>query len=547
VGPSTTSSIGAEEQTTDEPQDAGAPALAPRRWSLRELFRRGVPDDFIAFVAAEKDTLRTQCDAVTGHEELAEVMRREVLASVALRWRWWQLRQAPARARAAAGLLQRGMRREERAWPKERDRTDGAEARRSPRSGTAGVESGRMRVVPAELVAARPDRSAADLAGIVWYQAGRIRRARRAAATVAVVTVAILALISPRLVRSLPPPNVGPTAVPAGVLLLPAYDKLAGLPSRSITLLPASLDIGSDSVALAPTPLREKPAPKVLALLRHGDGAFYAFVPDGTVRTIDNPEVTGSGARLYSTALSPDGLRAVFPSPNGIYVLDVTTGAIHEVPTGGPPSDPVWRSNRVLVVPNFQTSLQVNVDTGVFGALATTTGMDIVDQQGSKPIASMLELLPANASPRLRLWHAEPIVTDDPVKASPPITDVEDRPIFGPPWIGHWSGPGYGNGDLLVRACGADTITLPTKDGVARSAIGALASNGLYIATLVGSDQTALEVLGMIDPETVLINAVGTDTSTLLAWTPRQALLQRATTVSRTVVVSLADPSTAAS
>ena len=96
----------------------------------------------------------------------------------------------------------------------------------------------------------------------------------------------------------------------------------------------------------------------------------------------------------------------------------------------------------------------------------------------------------------------------------------------------------------MVRGCGADTIQLPGKDGLARSCVGALATSGLYIATLVGTDETVLELIGMIDSETVLINAVGDKTSTLLAWAPRQTLLERVSTVSRTVVASVADPTT---
>jgi hypothetical protein len=498
-----------------------------------------VPDDFVAFVGTVKDDLRTRCDVLTGHEELAEVMRRDLLASVALRWQWWRLRHGSTRTAAATGLLQRNLRREERTWPRERDRS----APPKGRLNRSDADAGRMRVVPTDPVPERPDRSAADLAAIVWSRARRVRATRTAAATAALLSVAILAAVSPRLVRELPPATIGPTAVPAGVLLVPAYDKLPALPGRGITL-PANLDIGSDSIPLVPTPLREKPPPKVLALLRHADGSIYAFVPDGTVRVIDNPELTGPGAQLYSTSLSPDGLRAVFPSPHGLYVLDVTTGAVHEIVTGGPVAAPVWRGDRLLIAPNFSTALQIDVDKDTIGAIATTTGMDVVAQEGGTGVAPMLELLPANASPRLRLWHVEPDITSNPVKATPPVTDVEDRPIFGPPWIGRWSGPAYANGDLLVRGCGPDTIPLPSKDGVARSCVGALAANGLYIATLVGTDQTVLELVGMLDSETVLINAVGEKTSTLLAWAPRQTQLQRVSTVSRTVVLSVADPTT---
>ena len=30
--------------------------------------------------------------------------------------------------------------------------------------------------------------------------------------------------------------------------------------------------------------------------------------------------------------------------------------------------------------------------------------------------------------------------------------DLENRPIFGPPWIGRWIGPGYAAGELIARA-----------------------------------------------------------------------------------------------
>src|SRR5262249_36747961 len=153
--------------------------------------------------------------------------------------------------------------------------------RRRRRSGTSDVQAGRMRVLPSDPMPDRPDRSAADLASMAWSRARQVRRTRTVAATVALVCVAILALISPRLVRPLPPPVAGPTAVPTGVLLLPSYDKLPTLAERSVAL-PASLDIGTDSVPLAPTTLRAKPPGKVLALLKHGDGPVYAFAPDGT-------------------------------------------------------------------------------------------------------------------------------------------------------------------------------------------------------------------------------------------------------------------------
>src|SRR5262249_42563098 len=150
-----------------------------------------------------------------------------------------------------------------------------------------------------------------------WSRARQVRRTRTAATTVALVCLAVLALISPRLVRHVPPPVTGPTAVPAGVLLLPSYDKLSTLARRSV-VLPPNLNIGTDAVPLAPTALRTKPPGSAVALLKHGDGPVYAFGPDGTVRQVDNPELATMGTQLLPTSLSPDGLRAVFPSPNGM-------------------------------------------------------------------------------------------------------------------------------------------------------------------------------------------------------------------------------------
>src|SRR5689334_567848 len=151
TGPSTKPSVDADGPPTDEP--APDPAPAPRRWSLGELFRRGIPEDFVGFVAGEKDELRTQCVLLTGHEEYADTLRRDLLASVALRWRWWRLRAAPARDQAARIMLARGLRREQRAWPAERDRPGLGEAprgQRSRRSGTTDAQAGRMRVMPTD-------------------------------------------------------------------------------------------------------------------------------------------------------------------------------------------------------------------------------------------------------------------------------------------------------------------------------------------------------------------------------------------------------------
>jgi hypothetical protein len=478
-------------------------------------------------------------------------MRRDLLASVALRWQWWRLRGATPE-RIAAALLSRNLRREERDWPAEGGRPDQTPGRgRTPadrltrRSGTADADAGRMRVVPAEPVPGRPDRSAAELAGGAWIRARQVRRTRTAAAVVVLVSLSVLAVLSPRLIRGLPPADVGPTAVPTGVLVMPTYAQLITLPVRTAAL-PPSLDIGTDAVPLAPTTLRVKPPGAALALLKHADGPVYAFVADGTVRLVDNPELSTADTQLYSTALSPDGQRAVFPAKDGIYVLNLATATVRSIPTGGPPAGLSWRGPRTVVVPNFSTSLVIDVDAGTTAAIATSTGTDVVTQQGlaaigGKPANPLVELLPANTSPKLRLWRTEPATTTNPVASNPAPGDIDDRGIFGPPWIGRWSGPGYSDADLIVRACGADTISLPTKYGAARTAIGAVATNGLYIATLVGTDSTTLELLGMIDEQTVLINATGANSSTLLAWAPRQALLQRVTSVSRSVVVAAAD------
>jgi hypothetical protein len=493
-------------------------------------------------VAAEKDSLREQGVLLTGHEEYADTIRRDLLAAVALRWRWWRLRAAPTRDQTARLMLARGLRREQRAWPPERNRPGQGltpEGQRPRPSGTSDTEAGQMRVMSTDHVTVRPDRSTRELANLAWSRAHQVRRGRTTAVAVALVSVAVLALLSPRLVRHIPPRDVGPTSVPTGVALLPAYDKLSALPAAPGVSLAANLDIGTDQVPLVPTPLRAKPVPKVTALLQHAGGPVYAFAVDGTVRVIDNPELASPPAQLYSTSLSPDGQRAAFASAQGIDVLDVTTGKVREIDFGGPPGQLTWRDTRTLIVPNVSTALQVDVDSGTVGALATTDGNDVVTQLG-KPTAPMLELIPANSSPKLRVWRTDPVITSDPVKAAPAVTDVEDRPIFGPPWIGRWTGPGFAEGDLVARACGPEIIPLPAKDGTARSAIGALGTNGLSIATLVGTDATTLDVIGLLDASTVLLNATGPKQSTLLAWTPQTGAVQRVSTVSQTVVISVA-------
>src|SRR5438477_146284 len=73
------------------------------------------PADFVSFVATYDRPLTTACQEITGNDRLAEVLRLDLLATVALRWRHW-FRPSRRRPRAAVSRLNRLLRREVRSY-----------------------------------------------------------------------------------------------------------------------------------------------------------------------------------------------------------------------------------------------------------------------------------------------------------------------------------------------------------------------------------------------------------------------------------------------
>jgi hypothetical protein len=186
------------------------------------------------------------------------------------------------------------------------------------------------------------------------------------------------------------------------------------------------------------------------------------------------------------------------------------------------------------------------VDSGAVSTLAGFSGQDVATAEGPAS-GQLLELISTASSIRLpariRLWRTPP-TPGAPTPTSTPTRDeqIEDRPIFGPPWIGAWVGPGWSTGDTFVRACEPGAVKLPPDVGTARGALGAVSANGLYAGTLVTVDSTPLEILGFADLQTVLVGAWSSQVaSMILAWNPHTGTLARVTRINSYVRISVAD------
>ena len=68
-----------------------------------------VPADFVAWLEATEPRLRAACLDLTGNARTAETLRRDLLAAVALRWRWWRVA-GGRRSRLASAYLSRLLR-----------------------------------------------------------------------------------------------------------------------------------------------------------------------------------------------------------------------------------------------------------------------------------------------------------------------------------------------------------------------------------------------------------------------------------------------------
>jgi hypothetical protein len=154
-------------------------------------------------------------------------------------------------------------------------------------------------------------------------------------------------------------------------------------------------------------------------------------------------------------------------------------------------------------------------------------------------MAHPVELLGSSRGqrPRIRVWRVEPI-------GRPPgaAGDVDDRPIFAPPWVGLWRGPAWSTVDLLARSCEPDAVPLPPAVGRATAAVAAVRPNGLVAGTLVTLDATTMDVVGFADDGTVIVNvSLAPSASILLAWNTVSREVRRVTTRGPWLQISVAD------
>ncbi len=509
---------------------------------------REVPEDFASFVATQERRLRAASQDMTGNDRLAELLQRDLLAAVAMRWWWIRLRPARRRSSASAAYLDRIVRREARASRLERP------ARRNP------VGAVRSEVAEAD--------TSNRLADDAWERARHMRRQRWIVAAGVAAVLACVAVVGPRSPGPPTRPDLlpPPTVVPTGVVIVPPFAGLGDLPRRPARL-PETVDVDPTPAS----PLLGQPLPAAIAVMRQGLGPLVVVGEGGATRRVDDPRL--AAARLLTTSLSPDGARIAMTRASDLLVVDVTTGEVRLVTAGAAqPNVPslAWHTPRSVLVPSLAGAREVNVDTGALSDLAGVGGADVVtNQDGNARLAELVFGAPAIGQPaRIRLWRTEPAAvpvvaqsspraappaTASPPaspgqsaspnpSASPPVRDVEDRTIFGPSWIGGWIDAAWSTADTFIRACGAGNLPLPPASGVARSAIAAVGANGLYLATLVSVETTTLDALGFVDAETLLVAAGLPRTETMiLAWNPRSSDLKRVTAVNAYSQIALAN------
>jgi len=531
------------------------------------------PDDFASFVAQYAERVRAACATLTGNDRLAATVQQELFASVALRW-WWLRRQPPkplARPGAAAAYLQRQLRREAANWRPEDVRAPAPDL-------TVGLRRGES--VPRT-------QAIAELATNAWDKAHRIRIRRRRVGVIALVAIAIAAIALPRTSAGRQNPDVTteesplPTAVPASVDIARPFDELSTLPTRS-TPLPPTLNMDANLA----TPLIESPIPRARAVAQLETGPLIIAGDDGITRKVDDSQL--SGAELVSTSLSPDGSRVALATTTGLLVVDLSTAAVRPIrlasAAGSSIGTLVWRTNRTVLVPARTGAQVVNVDTGQTTNLSGLSGTNVITMQGAGTPTTPVELVPSNPSgaqpARIRIWRAEPSGTPGPnglapvaptatptptaatttppasAPASTPPTStpsagasptadtnaVEDRPIFGPPWIGRWGGAGWGNEKVFARPCDPSTLALPENVGVVREAVGAVDGNGLYSRTLATVEGgVRLDALGFLDPQTLLVSLSKSSRTWVVSWDTHSGDVRSVTQVNADVRVSVAD------
>jgi hypothetical protein len=425
----------------------------------------------------------------------------------------------------------------------------------------------------------------AELATNAWDRAHRIRIRRRRVGAIALVAIAVAAIALPRTSPTTRPgPDATeesplPTAVPDSVDIARAFDELSTLPTRTAPL-PVSLNMDANLAA----PLSQAPVALAHAVAQLETGPLIIIGDDGGIRKVDDAQL--GGAELLNTSLSPDGARVAMATNTGLLVVDLTTAAVRPIRTGSATGSStgtlVWRTARTVLVPARSGAQVVNVDTGQITNLSGLSGTNVITMQGADIPATPVELVPSNPSgaqpARIRIWRTEPPGTPGPNGLTPtapptptaapstsstptppgsatagpttgptasPTADanaVEDRPIFGPPWIGRWGGTGWGNSTVFARPCDPSTLAQPENVGVVREAVGAIDGNGLYSRTLVTVEPgVRLDALGFLDPQTLLVSLAKSNRTWVLSWDVHSGDVRAVTQVNAEVRLSVLD------
>jgi hypothetical protein len=471
-----------------------------------------IPQDYVSFVTTHARQLTLACHEVTGNDKLADSLRLDLLAIVALRWRrWW--RPARRRPQAALQLLDHMLRRD--------------------RAGAPTVGRLLAPVGSPVLLATAEDRGeGASVATAAWRRSRDLRRQSLLNLVAAALILAVLALVGPGLRPTPTPTAPKPAPLPAGVTLLPRYANVVNLGHMN-SALPAQLSADHRAAEALPT-LAAAPVRAAIALFRADLGPLVVVARDGA-RRVDS--VPLAGALLVSTSLSPAGDRVVLIRDQSLVIVDLGTGSLREVPAGVMQPILAWRTDHSVIVPGPFGAREVDLDTGTISPLVDVSAADVVNG----PSAQLTELVTLHSTsgptPRIRLWRKYP---DAASSASP--RDVEDRPIFGPQWIGSWVGTAWSSPVLFARGCAAKAVSLPARFGKPLAAVGTVQPNGIHAGTLVSVDADEFEVLGFVQPHVVLVAARWLNQGTvILAWNPGSRTVNLVTTVSPDARISVAD------
>ncbi len=484
------------------------------------------PPEFVSYVEKRLPVLDATAHRLTGDDQQAERMARELLAMVALRWR--RLRRHDAGGGLAQGssadtYLIRLFRQE-------------AGELGYPQMGLNLAAPVPVRRRSTLANALRP----ADEATLIWEAARHTVRRRVLLAAGAGAVLGLVAFCQ-RLSRSSAggeaetAPVARSTVLPTGAERAPADVT----ERRQLVGLPQQLSLPKEPVELiSRDPVRR--ALLVVARSRADTSPILVLGEDFRWRQLDDAPSLAA-LWMQPNALSPDGRRAAFGTSSGTYVIDLTTGrglTFHSAPET---TRPVWLSSRYLLLGK---DMLVVPQTGEVKPVAVGPEDMVTPRRAgdasADPTVGMLELLsvgqPATAPARLRLWRTE---DSRMLSASVPLTG-ELTELIGP-----WRGPGYsvdGDRGFVVRACMPTTV--PSVEG-ASSVIAVVrpTSGKVERALLVDSAISGtVRLIGWADSRRVLLTFTRPGRQQVVTWDLFAGGLFLASMVESDGVLSLPDP-----